>query len=465
MLDLVVRRGTVVTGGAISAADIGVEGGRIVQIGGAMRGRDEIDAAGHYVLPGGVDVHVHFTATQPAPASDLRPDDFYTGSLAALAGGITTAGNMTFPWPGDTLASALSRDQEAASRDSAVDFILHPVIRDPAAAVAEIPELVAVGHQSVKIFIVLEEFDAHVDAYVEVMRAAAQSGAIVMMHCEDGPITRWLGRDLISRGLGHPRYYAQSRPDYTESVSVERAIALGRATGAEVYVVHLSSAVALDACRRARAAGQPVHVETRPLYLYLTRERFDEPEPARYVGNPPLREAQDVAAIWAALAAGEIQCVCSDHAPWTLGQKLDPTRDVRTVLPGVADLETLMPMLFSEGVLSGRLSLERFVEVTSTNAARLFGLFPQKGTVAAGSDADLVVWDPNAVRTIDGSQMQSLAGYSPYDGWQVRGWPRYTISRGEVVLDRGTLRAARGRGRWLRGSRTSASRTPQPNSP
>lgn len=456
MLDLVVRGGTLATAGGVSPADVGVEDGRIVQLGGDMRGREEVDASGLYVLPGGVDVHVHFTDSGISTAADRRPDDFYTGSLAALAGGITTVGNMTFPWPGDTLSSALRRDQEAASRDSAVDFILHPVVRDPAAAIAEIPALAATGHQSIKIFTVLEEFDAQIDAYVEIMRTAARSGVIAMLHCEDGPITRWLGQELINRGCGHPQYYPQSRPDYTESVSVERAVALARATGVEIYIVHLSSAVALDACRRARAGGQSVAVETRPLYLYLTRERFEEPDAARYVGNPPLREARDVAAMWGGLADADIQCVCSDHAPWTLTQKLDPRRNVRTVLPGVADLETLMPMLFSEGVLGGRLSLERFVEVTSTSAARLFGLYPQKGTIALGSDADLVVWDPTTVRTIDGSQMRSMAGYSPYDGWQVRGWPRFTISRGEIVLDGTNLRAERGRGQWLRASRPSA---------
>jgi dihydropyrimidinase len=191
-------------------------------------------------------------------------------------------------------------------------------------------------------------------------------------------------------------------------------------------------------------------VETRPLYLYLTRERLEEPDGAKYTGAPPLREAADVAAMWAGLASGDIQSVCTDHAPWTLRQKLDPSLTVATVRNGVADLETLMPMLFSAGVRTGRLSLGRFVELTSTNVAKLFGFYPRKGTIAVGSDADLVIWDPDRLRTIDGASMYSRAGYSVYDGRQVQGWPVCTISRGEVVMDDGAVAAERGRGRWVR---------------
>ena len=193
-----------------------------------------------------------------------------------------------------------------------------------------------------------------------------------------------------------------------------------------------------------------MYVETRPLYLYLTRERFEEPDGAKYTGAPPLREPADVRAIWAGLQNGEVQSVCTDHAPWTLRQKLDPSLTVATVRNGVADLETLMPMLFSEGVNTGRITLDRFVELTSTNVAKLFGLYPRKGTIAVGSDADLVIWDPHLSRTVDGASMHSRAGYSVYDGRKVQGWPVYTISRGDVVLDGIRVTAERGRGRWVR---------------
>ena len=199
-------------------------------------------------------------------------------------------------------------------------------------------------------------------------------------------------------------------------------------TGSAVYIVHLSSAAALDHCRQARAAGLPIYVETRPLYLHLTRSRFTEPDAAKYVGAPPLREQADRDALWRGLAAGDIDTLCSDHAPWTLDAKLDPALDVMTARQGVADLETLMPMLFSEGVVTGRITLDQFVALTSARAARLFGLYPRKGTIAVGSDADLTLWDPGAQRVINGAAMASRAGYSVYDGWVVTGWPRFVAS-------------------------------------
>jgi len=452
MHDLVIKGGTVVTPGATATCDVAVQDGVIVQLGGTMRGRREIHAHGLLVLPGGVDVHVHLTSpVDGRPGIEVRPDEFYSGSLAAIAGGITTVGNMTFQRRGERLREALARDLAAARRDAAVDYVLHPVLTDPTdEAIAEIPALAAEGHTSLKLFMVFDHFDAQVDAFVRAMRTAAGCGALTMVHCEDAAVIRCAAAALLRQGRSGARYFPESRPVASEAAAVERAVALARVTGAPIYVVHLSSAEALAACRRARASGVPVFVETRPLYLYLTRERFEEPDGAKYAGAPPLREAGDVAALWAGLWSGDIDTVCSDHAPWTLAQKLDPSLTAATLRQGVADLETLMPMLFSEGVRAGRVSLERFVALTATNAARLFGLAPQKGVIAIGSDADLVVWDPNATRTIDGGAMYSRAGYSPYDGREVTGWPAYTISRGEVVFEGGRSHAARGRGRWVR---------------
>jgi dihydropyrimidinase len=235
---------------------------------------------------------------------------------------------------------------------------------------------------------------------------------------------------------------------------VDQAIELAHQTQAPVYIVHLSSAAALDRCRQARAAGLQVYVETRPLYLHLTRERFAEPDAGKYVGAPPLREQADRDALWRGLADGDVDTLCSDHAAWTLADKLDPALDVVTARQGVADLETLMPMLYSEGVVTGRITLDRFVELTSSNAARLFGLYPRKGVVAIGSDADLALWDPQESRVVDGAAMRSRAGYSVYDGWRVQGWPRYVIRRGQVVLAAGLSTARPGQGQWLPRTRT-----------
>ena len=455
--DLVVRGGTVVTAGGAGRADVGVAGGKIVQLGGSLRGRREIDAAGALVLPGGIDMHVHLTQPEPPePGVPGWADDFGSGSRAAIAGGITTVGNMTFPWAGQSLREALDRDLAAAA-DAAVDYVLHPVLSDPSpAAVAEVPGLAADGHTSLKLFMVDPAFEEHADQALAAIAAAGRSGMLTLLHCEDGPLVRFAGQALVARGQGGLASWGPSRPDYAERAAVDRAAAICETTGAPVYIVHLSSALALASARRAQAAGLPVFVETRPVYLHLTGEVLAGPDGGKYIGSPPLREPADVAALWSGLADGTIHTLGSDHAPWLLADKTDPALDVTNARQGVADLETLLPMLFSAGVATGRLSLPRFVELTSTAAARLFGLYPRKGTIAVGSDADLVVLDPQARRVIDGRSMQSRAGYSVYDGMTVTGWPRYTVSRGEVVLDGGEVTAPPGRGQWLRRDRTAA---------
>jgi dihydropyrimidinase len=456
--DLVVRGGTIVTPGHREVADIGVRDGRIAQLGGDMTAVEEVDAAGLLVLPGGIDAHVHLVsralatvqAREAGPQEPHWVDDFWTGSLAAFAGGITTFGNMTFPQAGESMTAALARDADGARAEAAADWFLHPVLDGLGdTTVAEIEGIAAAGHTSLKIFLTDPRFAAGTPGLAEAIAAAGRAGALTLVHCEDAGILQRTGRELIESGHGAVAYFPDARPVSAEVAAVDQAVGLARETGAPVYVVHLSSAAALDRCRQARAAGLPVFVETRPLYLHLTRERFAEPDAAKYVGAPPLRDQSDRDALWRGLATSEVDTVCSDHAPWTLGAKLDPALDVVTARQGVADLETLMPMLFSEGVLTGRISLDRFVELTSASAARLFGLYPRKGVLAVGADADLGLWDADERRIIDGSAMQSRAGYSVYDGFRVQGWPRFVLRRGQLVLADGSYRVQPGAGRWV----------------
>jgi dihydropyrimidinase len=456
--DLVIRGGTIVTPGHREIADLGVQDGRIAQIGGAMTGEGELGAHGLLVIPGGVDAHVHLVCAALAeavgPEEPAWVDDFWTGSLAALAGGITTIGNMTSALPGESMTAAIARDMAGAGAEAAADWFLHPVLAGLGGGTeAEIAALAADGHTSLKVFLSNPEYAAGTPGVAGAIAAAGRAGSVTLVHCEDAGILAETGQELIGAGRGAVRHFPDARPVSAEVAAVDDAIDLARRSGAPLYVVHLSSAAALDRCRLARAAGLPVYVETRPLYLHLTRERFAEPDAAKYVGAPPLRDQPDRDALWRGLGAGDVDTVCSDHAPWTLAAKLDPALDVVTARQGVADLETLMPMLFSEGVVTGRISLDRFVELTSASAARVFGLSPGKGAVTVGSDADLALWDPQERRVIDGAQMRSRAGYSVYDGWAVQGWPRFVIRRGQIVLADGDCRAEPGSGRWVRRAR------------
>jgi len=451
MNELVIRGGTVVTATTTDVVDVAIDAGKITQLGGAPTGRNEIDGAGYLVLPGGLDMHVHFTPMDVGPDAPRRPDDFQNGTRAAAAGGVTTVGNMTHQRHGEALLAALERDRTEGERDSIVDFVLHPVLNDPSPeALAEILELPNRGYPSLKIFMVFENFEDRADAYLQAMANAAASGTLVLIHCEDLAMIETARRELSAAGADDASSYGESRPIAAEVAAVERAIAFAEISGATIQVVHLSSDAALESCIAARKRGVQAHVETRPLYLHFTREVFDRPDAAKYIGNPPPRENRDRDRLWAGLANGGVDTVASDHAPWTLEQKLSAGPGISGLLPGVADLETMLPMIFSEGVIAGRLTPNQFVAVTSSNPARLFGLSPAKGDLAVGADADVVVWDPDARWVIDGSTMESGAGYSPYDGWEVQGRPRFALSRGDVIMDPDGVVGSPGRGRMVK---------------
>jgi dihydropyrimidinase len=432
-LDLAIRGGSLVDG---TVADVGIAGERIAQIGGEFEAAVDLDARGTLVLPGGVDAHVHLSNPPRDGAGPAWVDDFTSGSAAALAGGITSVGNMTFGATGESLRQALARDTEAVRTQAIADVFLHPVLGVPDARnLAEIPRLLADdGCSSIKVFLTSPTFDREVRGYVEAIRLAGESGLISMLHCEDAPTIDYATRRLVERGETALRYFGASRPVVAEVVATQRAVAIAELTGAPVYIVHLSSQRALEVCAEARARGLAVYVETRPLYLYLTSELLASSEAGRFVGQPPLREAHDVESLWAGLAAGDVDTLCTDHAPWSLAAKLAADHTIEHLRPGVENLQLLLPMLYSEGVRTGRISLQRLVELTSSNAARLFGLYPRKGALAVGSDADVVIFDPLRVRTVSGSMLKSNADYSVYEGREVTGWPLITIRRGEIVF-------------------------------
>lgn len=443
--EILIRGGRVVNADGIQDADVRIVGPRIAEVGPGLRpgpGARVIDATGGLVMPGGIDPHTH-----PLPAF---VDDLTTGSQAALAGGITTLGTFAGPRSGETLLQALERVGAQASSETIADLFLHTVAWPPTPEViAALPALAARGQPSVKIYMVRPDFHAHVPAFVELLEAARDAGVVTLVHCEDGALLAAAVRRLTAAGRTSLEHYGESRPVIAEVAATQLAAALCESTGAPMYVVHLSSARALEACRDARSRGLPFHVETRPLYLHLTEEKLADPDGALYVGQPPLRTRADSEALWEGLADGSIDVLATDHAPWTRAQKMDPTLSISRVRPGVSDLQFMLPMYFSEGVGKRGLPLERFVATTSTNAARIFGLYPDRGVVREQASADVVVWDPRRTRKVRAEDDFSRSDYSPYEGWEVTGWPILTIRRGEIVYEEGRVLGAAGSGLLL----------------
>ncbi|MHB8577899.1 MAG: dihydropyrimidinase [Dehalococcoidia bacterium] len=449
-MDLVIRNGTVVTAAGSARAHVGVEGGRVTQVGGRIeRAPREIDATGMLVLPGGVDPHVHLTSVGTS-GPHQRADDLYTGTRAAAAGGVTTIIDFAYQDRGSDLRSAVDRVLKAGAEQCVIDYGFHPVVYDPSdAAQADIPQLVAEGFPSLKIFTVTASFDRRVPEYLRVLEAIGGSGGLAMLHCEDRAMIDFCTHNLLEQGKTGVEHYPESRPREAEVSGTERALHLADLAGAPAYVVHVSCNAAVDVTRRARRTGQRVYVETRPIYLYLTDDRYSLPgtQGNLFVGQPPLRDQTDVDALWHALASGDVQVVATDHVGWMAETKLDPRHTFATVQAGMSNLETLLPMLFSEGVRTGRISIERFVQLISANPARIMGLYPRKGTIAPGSDADLVIWDPERPRTIHAPEMHSASDFDVFEGFSVTGWPVMTLSRGEVVFENGRPSEAAGRGR------------------
>jgi dihydropyrimidinase len=453
-MDLVVRSGTVVLEGERVQADVGVDAGRIAAIDRDLPPADvELDADGAYVLPGGVDPHTHLNSRWPPFDEERRPiDDFLNGTKAAVAGGITTVGDFVYRLDGMTLTESIDEIRRDAETKSLIDFALHVVIEvADDDLVRAVPNMVRAGHQSLKFYTNEPDFVAHRSLYLDLLHALGEAGGLAMFHCEDHAIGEFCSRQLLAAGRRSVALYPESRPAEVEFSATELSLRMAAVAGVDAYLVHLSLASALDEAVAARRLGQIVHVETRPLYLYLTDDAFRQTdrEAAKYVGTPPLRSQHDVDRLWAGLVSGDVDVVATDHVGFKMADKYRDGDTFDDVPRGVANLETSIPMLHSEGVVPGRLTLERMVELTSTTPARIFGLYPRKGAIRIGADADLCIFDPTASLTLPPSPRYSASDFEVYAGRTVTGWPRYTVSRGEVVFDRGKVVGEPGRGRLI----------------
>ena len=450
-MDLIIRNGTVATANEVYAADVGIESGVVTQIGLNLAGpaAREVDATGKLLFPGGVDVHTH---CEWELAGAHTVDDWTSSTIQAACGGVTTVVDYALAGGGQSLIDGLEQCDATAKPKAVIDYGLHPVLFKPSdKIIAEMRDVVAEGYTSFKIFMTgLASFDECSTQYLKAMAEAGRLGALINIHCEDQTCISFETQRLEAEGKSNIRHYADSRPPIAEGIAAQRAINMAKIADSPIYLVHLSCQESLDAINDARAKGQSVYAETRPIYLHLSRDRFEEKvDPERYVGWPPLRHADQQEVIWQALDHSVLQTIATDHIGWTLEQKKSKQR-VDELIPGMANLETMLPMLYSEGVRKGRLSLQRYVAVSSTNPAKIMGLYPQKGTIAVGSDADIVVFDPEKQVTIRHGDMHSNQDWELHEGFEIVGWLVMTLSRGEVIVEEGRVSANPGRGRLLK---------------
>jgi dihydropyrimidinase len=453
--DTLIANGTVVTATDTYVADVAVSAGVIVAVGKNMpreNTRQIIDATGKYVMPGGIDVHTHLDMPFGGTTSS---DDFETGTKAAAFGGTTTLIDFAIQYKGQELRQAFDTWMKKAEGKATCDYAFHCIITDfPDSRLPEIKSLVGEGVTSFKLFMAYPGVFMLDDATIfKTFQATAKQGAMVCMHAENGGAIDVIVKQALAEGKTAPKYHALTRPTTAEAEATARAIALAEMAHAPVYIVHLSCNDALEKVREARDRGLPVHAETCPQYLYLSIENFDVPgfEGAKYVFTPPLREKWHQQKLWEGVKQNALEVVSTDHCPFCFKEQKELGKDDFTKIPnGGPGIEHRLSLVYSGGVAAGRFSVNRFVELVSTTPAKLFGLYPRKGTIAAGADADLVVFDPKRKHKISAKTHHMRVDYSMFEGIEVTGMPDTVISRGEVIVQGEKFLGRSGRGQFIK---------------
>ena len=455
-LDLVVAGGRVVTAtDVLDDAAVGIRGGRIVAVGPVddlPPAARTIDASGKIVFPGAIDCHVH-----------LGPeyDDWRGGPLAAAHAGLTTLLGFVMADEGarEPLPKAVHRLREETSAQSVLDFGFHFILGNQPWILEGIPEAIGLGVSSFKLFMTYKKRKTRMcsdEMIAGAMELIAAHDGLCQLHCENGDVIAWLEDRALAAGRVHPRDFPATCPDWTEEEAINRAILIGKMTGCPVYVVHLSTRLGLERIKQAQATGQRVWTETCPQYLLLTEDEMERWGPLAKIG-PPLRPAlgPDREALWAGLAQGPIAAVASDHSPRAKALKEPGWKNIfhdekGNVIPfGSPGLETLIPLVYSEGVVKRGLPLTWMARVLAENPARMFGLHPRKGAIRAGADADILIWDPSGEGAIHVADHRGMAGWTLYENFTTHGRPWMTLLRGEVLLENGTLHQPPGFGQYL----------------
>ena len=454
--DLVIRGGHAVTAEGTGDFDIGIKDGLIAAIGAGLDGGEVIDASGKLVLPGGIDSHCHID--QFSSAGVVAVDDFESGSRSAAAGGTTTIIPFAAQYPGDSLRDVVTKYHQRADGKSVIDYAFHLIISDPTDQVLgqELPALIHDGYTSFKIFMTYDMLHLDDRQILDVLATARREGAMVMVHAENFDVIEWLTEKLVAAGNTAPKFHATAHAAVAEREATHRAISLAEIVGVPVLIVHVSGREAMEQIAWAKAKGLPVYGETCPQYLFLTADDIDRPgfEGAKYMCSPPPRDKENQEHVWRGLEEGIFDVFSSDHAPYRFtgdaGKRVaGEDAHFHKIPNGVPGLEIRLPMLYSAGVRTGRLSLERFVDLTATKAAKLYGLYPKKGILAVGSDADIAIWDPDLDVVVRQDMLHANMDYTPKEGREVTGWPVMTLSRGEVVWEGSEVTGTPGRGQFL----------------
>ena len=453
--DLVIRNGTVVTAADTQHCDIGVKDDVVATLGrGLPAGAREIDAAGKFVLPGAIDSHCHIE--QKSSAGVMCADDFYSGTVSAAFGGTTTVIPFAAQHRGQSLREVVEEYHEAARPKAVIDYAFHLIISDPTEQVLgqELPALIRDGYTSFKVYMTYDLLRLNDRQMLDILALARREGAMVMVHAENHDMIQWLADRLLAHGQSQPRYHAVSHARIAEGEATNRAVALAELLDVPLLIVHVSAAEAIDVIRNAQTKGLKIYGETCPQYLFLTADDIGmDLEGTKFCCSPPPRDKAAQEAVWRGLANGSFQVFSSDHAPYrydATGKLLKGDKTTfKDTANGVPGIELRAPLLFSEGVQKGRLDINRFVALTATNHARLYGIYPKKGTIAVGSDADLAIWDPERQVTVTAANIHDNVGYTPYEGMKLKGWPVTVLSRGRVIIDDGKLTAERGSGNFL----------------
>ncbi|KQZ01729.1 dihydropyrimidinase [Pseudolabrys sp. Root1462] len=455
--DTIIRGGTVATASDTFACDVGITAGRITALGTDLGQAAEIvDAKGLLVLPGGIDSHVHIS--QPSGPGIVMADDFASATRSAAFGGNTMVLPFAMQQKGESLREVVKDYHKKADGQCYVDVSFHLIIADASDRVLgqELPALVNDGYTSFKVFMTYEGLALSDMEMLNVMTVARETGALVMVHAENYDAIRFLTDRLERAGKIETKYHGTSRPIAVEREATHRAISLAEIIDVPIMIVHVSNREAMEEIARAQRRGLKIYGETCPQYLVLTEKDMDglNMEGAKYVCSPPPRDEASQVACWEGLEQGIFSLFSSDHCPFRYDDpqgKLNPKgrTSFRWVPNGIPGVETRLPILFSEGVGKGRISLNQFVALTATNHAKTYGLYPKKGTVAVGADADIAIWDPKRTETISQKLMHGGSDYTPYEGIEVTGWPVSTMVRGKFVVRDGKLVGALGAGAYV----------------